>query len=151
MAIGADARSRRRWCVRVCGAVHRNLLQAVVCFTKTAARAGGIFLAAGSGGTAWIPRLSAVPAAPGAFARPAHRCGGEGMPGNRGADRRGWRKDCQRGCERDAFDAAHVEFDGWDERASTGTRLSQRDGNFSEAVCGCAADAPVEVQITKRR
>jgi methylphosphotriester-DNA--protein-cysteine methyltransferase len=25
------------------------------------------------------------------------------------------------------------------------------DGNFSAAVCGCAADAPVEVQIAKRR
>src|ERR1700677_166282 len=151
MAVGADTRSRRRWCVCVCGAVHWNLLQAVVCFTETAARAGGVFLAAGGGGAAWIPRVSAVPAAPGTFARPAHGCGGDSMPGNRGADRCGWRKDCERGCKRDPFDAAHAELSSWNERASTGTRVSQRDGNFSAAVYGCATDAPVEVPIAKRR
>src|SRR6202050_2895679 len=121
MAVGAEARSPPRWGVCVGRALAWNLLQAVVCFTKTAARAGGIFLAAGGGGAAWIPRVSAVPAAPGTFARSAHGCGGESMPGNRGADRCGWRKDCERGGKRDPFDAAHAELSRWNERASTGT------------------------------
>src|ERR1700733_4353227 len=49
------------------------------------------------------------------------------------------------------IDAANAQFDSRNERASTGARVSHRNGNLTATVCRCAADAPAEVQIAKRR